>query len=665
MSHEWKKLFEPGKIGCVHIKNRLVMAAMGTHSCDVDGFITDKALSYYSARARGGVGLVIVQGTSITKGDNTPKGMRIYDDTFIPGLKKLSAAIHDGGAKAFLQLNHHGRMYAKIRLAVPNPEEVNIIGPSAIPSVTNSTVPKAMSIQDIKYFVEAFANASRRAKDAGFDGVQIHAAHGYLLHTFLSPLTNRRNDEYGGSSENRARIVCEVIKATKLKVGSDFPVTVRVSGTEYLEGGIQIEDVVFQAPMYVQAGADAIDVSSCTSDYLIGGLPTYLDPDGAMVSLAKAVKGAVNVPVITVGKLGDPVLADRVLQEGQADFVALGRPLLADPELPNKAREGRLQDINYCLSCNNCFMLLFAGGNISDFTCTVNPSLLAEADSAVRQIASPKKVMVIGGGLAGMVAARDLALRGHKVSLHEKSGMLGGQWNIVCKEDHKAGFQRFSDYLERGLKKAGVKVSLNSDVTSAFVKESNPEAVVLATGASPASLDVPGADGKNVVLAVDVITGKGQVGHSVVVIGGCNRATCKGAGCGSGPSGCQVGMEVALQLAGKGKKVTLATRRELGGGVEAGIYLHLRNDLIDQGVQIFAHSPVVEIRETGAYVTHQNRALFLKGDTVVLAVGSQSENRIAEQLKGLVPELHMIGDCVEPRTAIHATQDASRVARLI
>lgn len=256
--------------------------------------------------------------------------------------------------------------------------------------------------------------------------------------------------------------------------------------------------------------------------------------------------------------------------------------------------------------------------------------------------------MVIGGGLAGMLAARDLAQRGHKVSLYEKTSRLGGQWNTVCMQDYKSGFARFWGYLERGLKKAGVSVVLNQEITPAFVKEMHPDAVVVATGAVPATLDVAGVQGKNVIQAVEVITTKARVGDRVVVIGGR-----------------YIGMEIALSLAKQGKKVALTTRRELGRDVEKAVYLHLRNELIEHGVQIFSHSPVSEIRETGVYVTHQGAPLFLKADTIVLAVGSQPENRLVKQLKGIVAEVHIIGDCVEPRTAIHATQEAARVAREI
>ncbi len=642
------KLFEPGRIGKLEIKNRLVMAAMGTHSCDAEGFVTNRALQYYAARARGGVGLIIVQSTAVTRGDSTPNGMKLYDDRFIPGLRQLARTIHEAGAKTLLQLNHHGKMFAKLRLAGPHPEEIEVFGPSAVPSITDPFVPNEMSPAQIRTMVNAFAEASRRAREAGFDGVEIHAAHAYLLHSFLSPITNKRDDEYGGDASNRARAVCEVLRATRAKVGPDFPIALRVSGMEPLDGGITIEDVLQQAPLFVEAGADAIHVSAGATDYPVLTEASYLDPDGALVHLAEAVKKAVNVPVITVGKIGDPVLAERILQEGRADFVAMGRPLLADSELPNKAREGRLEDINRCLFCNNCFRMLFAGGKMSDFTCTVNPDLLGECDSKPELTRSPKKVMVIGGGLAGMLASRNLAQRGHQVSLYEKNDRLGGQWNIVCMEEGKAGFARFSEYLQRGMKKAGVKVFLSQEATLAVVEDVRPEAVVLATGASPATLDVSGARGKNVVQAVDVISGKASVGDSVVVLGGR-----------------YLGMEIALSLARQGKRVTLATRRELGKGVELSIYLRLRNELIGRGVQVFTKCPVSAITPNGVYVTHQERALFLKAATVVLAVGSTAENGLAERLKAIVPEIHIIGDCLKPRTAIHATQEASRISRLI
>lgn len=638
-------LFGPGMIGNVEIRNRLVMAPMGSHTCDADGFITDKALRYYAARAEGGVGLIIVQATTVSKGSDTPHGMRLHDDKFIPGMKRLSAAIHQGGAKAFLQLNHHGRIFAKVRRSASlHPEEVEVIGPSAISSVTDGVIPREMTRTDIKWLANAFAECSRRARDAGFDGVEIHAAHGYLLGSFLSPLTNHRQDEYGGSLENNARIVCEVLKTTRCLVGPDFALIVRISGMELLEGGIRIEDAVRHAPLLVEAGAQAIHVSGGTTDYPVR--PCYLKPNGLLTSLAQAIKKVVDVPVITVGKIGSPVLAERILADGKADFIAMGRPLLADPELPNKAKEGRSHDVNHCIFCNNCYILLFAGSGISDFTCTVNPYLFAEEGAELKSTALAKKVMVVGGGLAGMLAARDLARRGHQVLLYEKSDRLGGQWNIFCHE--QKGFAMFSSFLKRGLMKTNAKIVFGKEVTAQFVTESRPDVVVMATGAVPDRPAIPGAKGKNVVQAVDVLTSNAQVGDSVVVIGGRH-----------------VGMQMAISLSKQGKRVTLATRSDLGREVETGIYLPLRDELVERGIPMFTHSPAIEIRPTGVYVTHQNKPLFLRAETVVLATGSKPVNELAEQLKGAVPELYIIGDCVKPRTAIHATMEAARVARQV
>ncbi len=547
-----KRLFEPGRIGDLAVKNRLVMAPMGTYSCDEDGFITEKVLRYYGARADGGVGLIIVQAAAVAEGGSSPRGMSLYDDRYVPGMKELARVIHSGGAKAVIQLNHLGRTMAEIRKGHRKPESIDVMAPSSVPCVRVDTVPREMSWQDMQLLLNAFVDSCRRAKEAGFDGAEIHAAHGHLLHSFLSPFTNRRSDQYGGSLENRARLICEILDAVRRRFAPDFALIVRVSGTELMEGGIQIEDVVFQAPLFVKAGADAIHVTACDADYPIWLVPSYLEPDGAMVHLAEAVKKAVAVPVIAVGKIGDPLLAERILEEGKADFVAMGRPLFADPELPNKAREGRLEDINRCIFCNNCFMTVLVGGKLSSISCTVNPSLLAEADSVLKPTARPQKIMVAGGGLAGMLAARDLALRGHRVTLYERSDRLGGQWNTVCIEDGKSGFALFFEYLKRGLKKAGVEVVLNTEVTPALVMEIQPDTVVVASGASPKRPDVPGVDRKNVVQAVDVITGKAAVGDRVVIIGERNT-----------------GMEIALSLAKRGKKVTLATSRELGQSFRA------------------------------------------------------------------------------------------------
>ena len=650
------RLFEPGMIGKMELRNRIVMAALGTMSADAQGYITERTIDYYAERAKGGVGLIISQGTSILREGRGPHFSGLWDDKFIPKLKELSQAVHQYGGKMALQLHHSGKTLFRLRLYFEDPkeaEEIDVIGPSAVPWVWNGLAPREMSKEDIKHLVEAFAEGARRTKDAGFDAVEFHGAHGYLISSFLSPFTNKRTDEYGGGVENRARFACEILACAREKVGPDFPLILRVSGSDYLPGGITIEQTVRQAPLFVEAGADALHISASGQETTEWQFLSYLWPDGAIVHLAEAVKKVVNLPVFTVGKIGDPLLAESILQEGKADFVAMGRALLADPELPNKAREGRIDDIRRCIYCNNCFSAPYNEKiKFGGLFCTVNPALFREREFTLKPTTSPKKVMVVGGGLAGMEAARVLAERGHQVSLYEKNGRLGGQWSIASQqEDKKVYASTLTEYMSRGLQSTGVKVTVRKEVTAELVKEARPDVVVVATGAVPKTPDVPGVDGKNVVQAVDVFMGKAEVGQKVVVVGG--RL---------------VGMEVADFLAQQGKKVSLVTLHKLGEDgrpLDVEIYRTLRDRMIDHGVFIYPDSPLLEIRDNGAYVVNNRDLLFLEADTVVLAMGMRSENKLAEELKDIVSEVYTIGDCVEPRDAMDAIREGAEVARQI
>ena len=647
------KLFEPANIGKMQLKNRLIMAPMGGMG-DLEGNVIERCLPYYAARARGGVAMIICQSSVIAYEWRAPGRLATYDDKFLPGLRKLARTIQESGAKAAVQVVHHGKLLSQWRTYYEHPEEIDVVGASAIPWQWNNVAPREATEEDIEHMVEAFGEASRRIKEAGFDAVEILGAHGYLITQFLSPLTNQRKDKYGGSVENRARFACDIIRRIRAKVGPDYPVLMRISGSEFVEGGITVEDTVCQAPMFVEAGVDALHVSSSAVESTHWTNPSYLFPDGNLVHLAEAVKKAVNVPVIAVGKIGDPLFAERIIQEGKADFVAMGRALLADPELPNKAREGRLDEIVRCIYCNNCHdtrwrkRLRSKGISLS---CTVNPSVLREEDFALELARSPKKIMVIGGGLAGMEAARALAARGHTVSLYEKADKLGGQWNIASQQDMKEGYASVIRDRIRGLEKAEVEVLLNQEVTADLVRQKKPDAVVVATGATPRGLNVPGADLQNVVQAVDVIQGKAKVGNEVVVVGG--RF---------------VGMETALHLAKQGKKVSLVTERELGQNdrfMERNIKLMLRDLLIEHGVYIYTHSPVQYITERGVVIATSRELTLLKADTVVLAVGAKSESKLVEEIKGVVPEVYAIGDCVEPRDAMEAIGEGAEIGRRI
>jgi len=662
-------LFQPGKIGQMELKNRLIMSPMGTATHGPEGEITERTVNYYAERAKGGVGFIICQSSIIMRESRAPHRPSIYDDKFIPGMQKISEAIHQNGAKTAFQLVHHGRLLVDYKGTIPNPEDIKVIAPSPVPRllrvieisgsrekqeetiwVRGNEPPQEASKEDIKRIIRGFAEAAYRIKEAGFDAVEIHGGHGYLISQFLSPLVNRRNDEYGGSIEKRARFACEVIAAVRQKVGPGFPVLFRLSGSDFLPGGINIEEVVPQAPLFVEAGADALDVSASEQASIDWQYPSFLFPPGALVHLAQAVKKVVKVPVITVGKINDPYLANEILSQGKADFVALGRALFADPYWPKKVKEGRLEEIRPCIYCLKCFNFGAHPHFLKEgLSCAVNPAVLREKEFALKTALKPKKVMVAGGGPAGMEAARTLAERGHRVTLYEQNDYPGGQWYIASKQKQKKNdYAKLLAYLVRGLQKAGVHIKLYTKVTPSLVEELKPDVVVLATGATPQTIEMPFAAQNSVVQVNDVILGKARVGKNVVVIGGRS-----------------LGMEIADALADEGKKVSIVTRRALGRDMERNVYLTLRNRLIEKGVYIYQNCPVAEIGAEGIYIVFNNDLTWLTADTVVLAVGVKPEQGLGEELKQKGLEVYQIGDCVKPRDVMWAIREAAEIARVI
>ena len=641
----FKKLFEPGRIGSLSIKNRLVMAAMSNSTCDDEGYVTDRTIEHYVERAKGDVGLIIVQFTSVmANARGSIHHMALYDDKFIPKMRDLPKAVKKYGARVALQLAHAGSPSRPMRLAGFSSGEQAAVAPSAIPNLVTGFVPRELTREEILELVEAFSQAARRAKEAGFDAVEINGTHGKLINQFLSSYYNRRSDEYGGSLENRARFACEVLDAIRRKVGSAFPVIMRMSGRDGFEGGIELAEAVKVAQMYVEAGAQALNVSAGCDEARHWTYMTYMQESGGLVYLAEAIKQAVNVPVIAVGKLGDPWLAERVLQEGKADFIALGRSLLVDPDWPLKVKEGRLQEICHCIYCGNC-QAHMGDSKVSRLRCIWNPELVRNEKQIAQTSPTTKSVMVIGGGLAGMEAGRIAAERGHQVTLYERSGQLGGQWNIACQQDHKRHFSAFTERLKQGLIKAGVHVILNQAVTPEFVKQKKPDVIILATGATPAKLNVPGAEAKNVVQATDVICGKADVGNRVVVVGGR-----------------YVGIEIAIFLAQQNKKVSLVTRRRLGRDIGNRANMGaLRDLLIEHGAYVYPDSEVVEISEHGILSVNFGSLFFLKADTIVLAVGFTPEKALMDQLGSLAPEVHAVGDCIEPQDALAAINQGAEV----
>jgi 2,4-dienoyl-CoA reductase-like NADH-dependent reductase (Old Yellow Enzyme family)/thioredoxin reductase len=655
------KLFEPGKIGKLEVKNRIIMAPLGVPrvATKPGGYLSNEYLAYYLARARGGVGMIQMSISALGKPWASglmfaPGSLSIIDDEHVPSAQRFVEAMHAYGVALSFQITHHGVVLSKPLEKVP-PEKkqgVRIVSASSVPFAQTGVVPYALTTDEIQEIVEAFGQAARRGKTAGFDAVRIQGCHGYLIHQFLSPRTNKRNDAYGGTLEKRARFACDIIKRVREEVGPDYPVIIRFNGNDFLEGGITIDQAREHAKMFEEAGVDCLDVSGGPFETHHWQFVTMYQPAGPLIPAAAAIKKEVKVPIIVAGKI-DPVLGEQILEDGVADFIHLGRPLMVDPDLPNKAKEGRLADIRPCIYCNAC-----QREGDPRVMCAVNPAFGQETEFKIEPAAVKKNIMVVGGGPAGMEAARTLAERGHKVSLYEKRNKLGGQWNILS--SYRTEELKLVNFLSRGLEKAGVKVFLNQEVTQQTVEGIKPDAVVIATGANPVVPEnIPGISSKKVVMANDVLTGKVKVGQEVVIIGGH-----------------LVGLDVALFLGEQGKKVSVVEKFKIAWEVSHNLKLALMEYLIKFGVYLYPDSTLERVTDSGVQIVWDGgepaivggprfELLSLKADTVVLAIGSRSDSGLGERLKGFMPEVYNIGDSVNPRDVLAAIHEGSAIGRKI
>jgi len=602
-----EKLFEPLPIGEMRLRNRIAMAPMVTSFGSSDGHVTEQTLGYYEERSKGGVGLIIVEGTCIDSpiGRLSQRQLVIDDDKCIPGLSDLAYTIQKHGATAAIQLLHAGGFtYSAVTGLQP-------VAPSAVPLPGRET-PRVLTIEEISEITQRFARAAGRAKKAGFDGVEIHAAHDLLITQFLSSSFNKRQDDYGGSLANRARLLFEIITAIKGTVGQSYPVWCRVSARQYgIEEGITIEETQSVARMMEEAGAAAVHVSAFAPQ-----------KRGQLVRFAEAVKSVASIPVITVGRI-DPVLGEGILAEGRADLIAIGRGLLADPYLPLKAAAGRLDDIAPCIACGTC--LAGGGPERVGVSCAVNPALGKEREYALEPTAKPKKVAVIGGGPAGMEAARVAALRGHQVVLLEKAERLGGQLIVAAVPPYKSDIADLTQYLATQVHKAGVKLELGKEATASEVQMIAPDAVIMATGITPSIPEIPGIGREKVVMAEDVLAGRARVGEKVIVIGGE-----------------MVGCETAEFLAHAGKIVTITRRGpSMAAAMAPMIGQPLVGRLSAKGVTMLTGVKYEEVNDEDLVITTRDgERRTIPADTIVLAAGSGPNTKLLQQLDDRVPEVH-------------------------
>jgi 2,4-dienoyl-CoA reductase (NADPH2) len=658
---EFPNLFSPIKINGMELKNRIVLTAM--HLCYTpQGEVTDQLIDFYAARARGGVGFIIVGGCPIDEYGGMRSMVCIDDDRYLPGLERLTRAVKAEGAKIAAQLYQAGRYTHSSMIGGLKP-----FSASAVRSRLTGETPRALELDEIPAVQDKFAEAALRAQKAGFDGVEVLGSAGYLISQFLSPLTNLREDKYGGSFENRMRFGLEVVEKVREVVGPDYPIVIRQAGNDFMKGGNTNREAKIFASELEKVGIDLFNVTGGWHETRVPQLTMFV-PRKGFVYLAHGIKSAVSVPVLASNRVNDPYLAEEILRNGEADMVTMARGLLADPDLPNKVREGKADRIYHCIACNQgCFDHVFKNIPV---TCLVNPRAGMEGEIEIAPAAQIKNVLVIGGGPAGMKAACTAAERGHQVTLAERDDQLGGQLllnrNIPGREEMVSAATDLINNL-RGL---NVNVVLNREVDKHFIKETKPDVVVLASGARPVPPDIPGIDDPKVVTAWDVLSGDGHVGENVVIMGG-NA----------------VGLETALYLANQGtlspeilhflvanraetwdtletlinrgnKNVTVVEMmkkagQDIGGSTRWTVMMELKR----LGVTIITGARAVEIKREGIEIQKDQESSLLEADTVVIATGASSENRLVSEIGDAAPEFYIVGDAKEPRNALEAIKE--------
>ena len=639
---EVKYLFQPITIGDVEIKNRIMMAPMNTRF-GYDGYVTDQLVDYYVERAKGGAGFICVEMGIIDYpiGSTAGKGMiATDDDKYSPGLKQLAGAIDKNGSVPMIELSHGGR-YCHSRLTGVQP-----VAPSPIAGYRGrGEMPRELTTEEVEELVERFGDSARRSAEAGFKGVLLMGSTGYLISQFGSPLTNKRTDRFGGKTPaERATFIVEIIKNIRKKLGNQFPVIYKISAEEYMDGGTVLEDAQIMAKRAEQAGVSVIHTWAGWHESPKPMLPMSV-PRGAFVYLAEAMKKIINVPIMTGGRINDPRFANEIIRDGRADLVHFGRPFLTDPYFPKKAMKGDFDDINMCIACCRCFDAMTTPGSI---VCSVNAGLGKEGKK-FEKAKKVKKILIIGGGPAGMEAARVATVRGHKVTIWEKNDQLGGNLITASLAPFKEETNCLTHYLTYQMKKLNINIQLNKEATVDSILKENADEVIVATGAKAITPDLPGINAENVVMALDVLKGISSTGDSVVIVGG-------------GLIGC----ETAEFLTSRGKDVSIIEMlpkiaRDVGPSTKWSVTMRIAR----WGIKQYTSSKVIRIIDDGVEIEREGNSEIVKADTVVVAAGMEPINKLLNSLKEKHPNIHAIGDCFQARRMLNAIHEGYEIGNTL
>jgi len=653
--NKYPDLFQPGHIGTVEIKNRTVMAPIGITGplIGYQGTFSDRAITYYERRAKGETGLIITGLNPVSSKIEPEKmdGVNI-NITFdlqgkIPNFLQLTERVHDFGTKIFAQLTAGwGRVFPGALAERLARTGAQFVAPSRAPLFWRpEIIARGLTTEEVEEMVNAFGNAARIARESKFDGIELHGHEGYLIDQFTTTLWNKRTDKYGGNLTGRMHFPLSIIKVIQESVGADFPIIYRYGLEHKIPGGRTTDEGMEMAKILEEAGVAALHVDAgCFENWFWPHPPIY-QPLGCMVDMAEMVKSCVKIPVITVGRLGYPGFANHILKEGRADFIALGRPLLADPDFAAKARKGEEKEIRPCIGCHECFARI---RNRQTLSCAVNPQCGDEDRLALSPAVVRKKVMVVGGGTAGMESARVSALRGHNVTLYERSDRLGGALHIAGRADFKQDIQHFLNYQVGQLEKlSNIKIRLMTEATADIIKSENPDVIFIAIGSSPIrEVDIQGFGHARWVTPDDVYRDKIPSGTHACVVGG-----------GS------VGCETALYLSEKGWSVILVeVLPTVANDLFEANRLMLLELLKQHGVKVFTQSEVKEVTSVDVSVRTPDGEEKFATDLLVLAIGRRPVNDLGKAARELVKEAYVIGDCVTPRKIKDAIWEAFKLA---